>query len=107
MQEYAINAQYKIYMNCPKKTLKEGLQQAKGAVRVESIQIRWFLGSVKYEVGLHERQPKVLKTKLAQVGPWGHQARIHSDQMVLVMAKREAGPHERWPKTLKGSWKKP
>jgi hypothetical protein len=35
----------------------------------------------------------------------GHQARVHSDQRVLVMARREAGPCERWPKTLKGKLK--
>ncbi len=29
-------------------------------------------------------------------------SRVHSDQMVLVMAGGEAGPHEKWPKMLKG-----
>ncbi len=29
-------------------------------------------------------------------------SRVHSDQMVLVMAEGEAGPHENWPKMLKG-----
>ncbi len=28
-------------------------------------------------------------------------AQIHSDQMVLVIARREAGPVAWWPKTLK------
>ncbi len=32
----------------------------------------------------------------------GHQAPVHSDQMVLVMARQEAVPCERWPKMLKG-----
>ncbi len=32
----------------------------------------------------------------------GHQAQVHSDQMVFVMARRKAGPHERWPQKLKG-----
>ncbi len=35
----------------------------------------------------------------------GHQARVHSDQMVLMMAGWEAGPRERWPKMLKAEWK--
>ncbi len=39
-----------------------------------------------------------LKTKLTQGGP---SVRVHSDQMVLVMARQEAEPCERWPKTLK------
>jgi hypothetical protein len=30
-----------------------------------------------------------------------HQARAHSDQMVLVMVRQENGLHERWPKMLK------
>ncbi len=32
----------------------------------------------------------------------GHQARVHLDQMVLMMARREAGPRDRPPKALKG-----
>jgi hypothetical protein len=32
----------------------------------------------------------------------GHQARVYSDQTVLMKARREAGLHERWPKMLKG-----
>jgi hypothetical protein len=31
-----------------------------------------------------------------------HQARVHTDQMVLVMVRPVAGPHERQSKTLKG-----
>jgi hypothetical protein len=57
------------------------------------------LGTVRWEAGLREKRPKALKTKLAQVG---HHDRVHSDQVVLVMARREAGPHQRWPKVLKG-----
>ncbi len=30
-----------------------------------------------------------------------HQARFHSDQMVLMMVRQEARTHERWPKTRK------
>jgi hypothetical protein len=32
----------------------------------------------------------------------GHQAQVHSDQMVSVMARRKAEPHERRLKKLKG-----
>jgi hypothetical protein len=38
----------------------------------------------------------------AKLAQGGHQARVHSDQLVLVMARRKAGPCERWPKALKG-----
>jgi hypothetical protein len=61
------------------------------------------LGTVRWEDGPFERQPKALKTKLAQGGPLGLS---HSDQPVLVMARREAGPYERPPKTLKGELEK-
>jgi hypothetical protein len=42
---YTINAQYTIYANCPKKTLKGGFAKSPGGtVRIESTQIRWFSG---------------------------------------------------------------
>jgi hypothetical protein len=55
--------------------------------RVDSDQM--VLGTIRREAGPHERRPKALKTKLAQ---GGHQAGVHSDQMVLIMASQEAGP---------------
>jgi hypothetical protein len=56
------------------------------------------LGTGRWEAGPQERPPKALKTKLTQGRPG-----VHSDQMVLVMAKRETGPDERWPKTPQGT----
>jgi hypothetical protein len=57
------------------------------------------LRKVRWEAGPHERWPKALKTELAQ---GGHQARVHSDKMVLMMARQEAGPRDEWwTKTLK------
>jgi hypothetical protein len=44
-------------------------------------------------------------TKGSQDGAYskmGHQAPVHSDLMVLVLARRKAVPRERWPKRLKG-----
>jgi hypothetical protein len=42
MQEYTINAQYTIYVNCPKKTLEGDFTQAKGTVQIDYTQVRWF-----------------------------------------------------------------
>ncbi len=42
-----------------------------------------FLGTVRQEAGPQTRQPKVLKIKLDQQG---HQARDHSDHIVLMMS---------------------
>jgi hypothetical protein len=36
----------------------------------------------------------------------GHQARVHSDQMFLMIARWEAGPRERWQKMFKGELEK-
>ncbi len=70
-------------MNRPKKILKGKTAQAKGGCldRVHSDQMA--LRTVRQEAGPCERRPKALKTKLAQEG--GHQARVHSDQVVLMM----------------------
>jgi hypothetical protein len=46
---------------------------------------RMVLGTVRREAGAHERWPKGLKTK--QAGG-GHRAPVHSDYMVLVMARQ-------------------
>ncbi len=51
------------------------------------------------EAGPLKRQPKILKAKLTQ---GDHEARVYSDQMVLVIVRLEAAPHERQSKTLKG-----
>ncbi len=48
------------------------------------------------------RGGKALRTKLSQ---GGHQARVHLDQLVLMMARREAGPRERGQRLSKDSWK--
>jgi hypothetical protein len=50
------------------------------------------------ETSPHARQPKAIKIKLAWGAKRGHQARVHSDQMVLIMDWHKAEPHERWLK---------
>ncbi len=44
------------------------------------------------------------KNKLSSRGG-GLQARVRSDLMVLMMARRKAGLHKWWPKKLKGELK--
>jgi hypothetical protein len=45
MQEYTVNAQYTKYMNHPEKMLKEDFATSqRGTFRIETTQIRWFLG---------------------------------------------------------------
>jgi hypothetical protein len=56
------------------------------------------LGTVRWEAIPRERQPKELKTKLAQGEPSGQ---VHSVQMVLMMDRQEAGLCKRRPKMLK------
>jgi hypothetical protein len=62
----------------------------RGTIWVESIQIRWFLRKSDVKAEPREQWPKATKG--------GHQAQVHSDQMVLMMVRQEAGPHEQWPK---------
>ncbi len=59
-------------MSCPKETHSRGiLQQARGNYPDPVHSDQMFLGTVRWEAGSRERQPKTLKTKLAQGGPSG------------------------------------
>jgi hypothetical protein len=51
----------------------------------------------RQEAGLVTRQ--LLKGSILQ--SWSQEARVHLDQMVLVIVRQEAGPVAWWPKTLK------
>jgi hypothetical protein len=45
-----------------------------------------FIGSQAQEAGLHEQQPKDTQEKLKLKGD--HQARVHSDQMFLMVVRQ-------------------
>jgi hypothetical protein len=49
----------------------------------------------RQEAGPHERRPNSRATLSQAKTKGNYQARVHSDQIVLVMARWEAGPHER------------
>jgi hypothetical protein len=66
---------------------------------IESTQIKWFLEQASGSLDLKKSGQKHSKLSLLK---GDHQARVHSDQMVLVMVKREAEPHERRPKDAQG-----
>jgi hypothetical protein len=69
MQKYTINAQYKIYVKCPKRLSRGILQQAKGDCPDRVHSDHMVLGTVRQEAEPCEREAKALKTKLAQGGP--------------------------------------
>ncbi len=99
MQENTIKAQHTIHVNLSKRLSRGILQQAKGdsSDRVHSDQM--VLGTVRWDAGPCEKQPKALKTKLAQGGP-SDSSPLRSDGS--HDGKAGVGPRERWPKTLKG-----
>jgi hypothetical protein len=53
---------YNIFEPSEKDSQEDNCTKPSGTVRIESTQIRWFLEA-------RERQPKMLKNKLAQGGP--------------------------------------
>jgi hypothetical protein len=60
------------------------LQKAKGdCLGLSPLRPDGF-GTLRWEAGPGERQPKALRSKLAQ---GGCQARVHSDQMVHIMVQ--------------------
>jgi hypothetical protein len=79
-----------MYVNCPEEASR-GILLPRGTVLIKSTQIRWF----SEQSG---RRPRHLKPSKLN---GDHQARVHPDQMVLMMVRQEAGPHERQPKMLK------
>jgi hypothetical protein len=80
-----------------KDTQREFYSKPRGTVQIESTKIRWFSGQSDERLDLKRGSQR--HSKLSQL-KGGYQARVYSDQMVLVMARQEAGPCERWPKTL-------
>ncbi len=78
-----------MYVNHPKKKLKDDCTVSRETVLIEFSQIRWFQNS-RWEAVPRERQPKALKTKLAQEGPSG----CESTQLSLFY-------HKRWQKMLR------
>jgi hypothetical protein len=75
--KYTINAQCKIYMNSPKKTLKGYFAKIQGGLsRTSPLRSH---GSRDNQMGgwTSRELPEALKTKLAQ---GGHQAQVNSDQ---------------------------
>ncbi len=95
MKEYLINTQYTIYLNCPKKDSQgEFCNKPRGTVQTD----RWFSGQSDRRLDLVRGSQRCSKPSQLKTG---HQAQVHSDQMVLVMARREAGPLHRRPKMLK------
>ncbi len=75
----------------------------KGTVWIESIQIRWFSEQSGGRLDLMRGSQR--HSELSQF-KGGHQARVHSDQMFLMIARWEAGPRERWQKMFKGELEK-
>jgi hypothetical protein len=71
MQNIQLNAQCTIYINHPKKTFMEGFAKVEEYCpnRVHSDQM--VLGTVRWEAGPYDRQPKAFKNKLVQGGPSG------------------------------------
>jgi hypothetical protein len=82
-----------------KRHSREIFLQPKKTVLIESTQIRWFSEQSGRSLDLETGSHRCSKLSLLR---GNHQARVHSDQMVLVMIRWEAGPGERWPTTLKG-----
>jgi hypothetical protein len=58
---------------------------------------RVFSGQKVLEMIRRGRLILVIGDQDSQASSWDHQARVHSDQMALVMARREAGLGERRP----------
>jgi hypothetical protein len=58
-------------------------------VLIESTQVRWFPERSGGRLDLDSCRQK--HSKLRQL-KGDHQARVHSDQMVLMLVRREAGP---------------
>jgi hypothetical protein len=72
MQNHTINARCTVNLNHPKKSSeKEKLHKAKKDCLNHVHTDQMVLRTVRREAGPCERQPKVLKTKLAQGGPSG------------------------------------
>ncbi len=63
-----------IYVNCHKKALKGNLHKAKGYYTNRGHLDQMVLATVRQEDGPCERQPKKIKTMLAQGGPSGSSA---------------------------------
>ncbi len=69
--KYTTNAEYTIHVNHPKKTLKGVFATSQEELSRLSPPAQMVLGTVRREAGPHERQPKALRTKLAQGAPSG------------------------------------
>jgi hypothetical protein len=78
---------------------KDFCNKPRGNVWIKSTQIRWLSGQSDGRLDLVRGSQRLSKLSYLK---GSHHAQIHSDQMVLVMARGEAGPRERWTKTLKG-----
>jgi hypothetical protein len=65
---------------------------------IDSTKIRWFAEQSDRRQELRKGGQRHSKLSSLKVG---NQARVHSDQMLLVITRQEAGPHESWPKGLK------
>jgi hypothetical protein len=74
---------------------RDTLHKAEGITLIESTKIRWFEMIRRGKASSCYRRPRF--SKLLKEG---HPARVHTDQMVLMMARPEAGPVSQWP--LKG-----
>jgi hypothetical protein len=77
-----------IYMNRPKRLSRRKLNKAKGGLSESSLPDQMILGTVRLGKEARPRfQPKDSKSSKLN---GGHQARVHSDLMFLVMARGEA-----------------
>jgi hypothetical protein len=78
MPKYSVTAQYIIYVNRPKKTLKGNFTANQGGLSDRDYSDQLVLGTVRWEAVPQKRWPKVLKSKLAEED---HEARVSTDQL--------------------------
>ncbi len=91
------NVMYNIHA-CPKKSLKGEFPKSQAGLSSSSpLSLNGFWDSQMRGWTFCEAAKGGSKLSYLK---GGHQAWVHLDQMVLVMARREAGPCEKQPKTL-------
>jgi hypothetical protein len=99
MQEYTINAQYTIFVNCPKKISMGILQQAKGDCPDWVLSDQMVLGKVRREDGPRVRLSKTLREIRKQLycrkakGPSQQQSwwQTKKGQLALSQGKMKKG----------------